>query len=274
MDPETARKRKERQKMNRQRALKLHEVFSSNPEAQNILRNVDINKKTEEGDQSLPINQEIANNSSQTPNSEIIEDQNINNKVIKDMKGNQEIKETKENQEIIESDKFEQNKHMIANDRNEQKKNFENVENKETKNKMSSHQTNYNLEQNIKNVSSLSSHCIQENKKVDSQNVPDLIPTETPKKFTNLFSIRMVPFLISPIFSYFSIPFGFLILILMDIVLFFMFGNFEKKIISKIKVIYEYIQEFSLRVTCMQCIIVVFHIIFQSFSMNSSINEL
>lgn len=294
MDPEIARRRKERQKKSKQRIAKLHEVFSSNPEASHYLNNTETNNILSEASPNLANNQEKAGNADFSINSETIEEQNISNESTKKTNMNEEIKETKElieidpnkqikrnieasegketkkNEEVIENKEAEKNEKVIEN--KEAEKNEEVIENKES---------NLTIEINsnqdsIKNESSLSSdHYMPKNKKShsDSHTVPDLIPPDSTKNFSSLFSMRSIPFLIAPIFSYFSIPFGFLLLILMDIILFILFCRFDKKIISNIKNILSYINEFSLRVTCMQCIVILSRI-FQSSLSNSSFDEL
>lgn len=283
MDPEIARKRRERQKKSKQRITKLHEVFSSNPDASHYLNNInDNNVISSDAGPILANDQEKTSNTDLSTNSEIIDEQNISNESTKEANLNEEIKEAKELTEMESTEQIKRN--IEASEDKETKKNEEIIENKETdKNKevIENEESNitmeiYSNQDSIKNESSLSSdHCMPKNKKSrsDSNTAPDLIPPDSTKSFSSLFSARSIPFIIAPIFSYFSIPFGFLLLVLMDIILFILFCRFDKKIVSNIKIILNYINEFSLRVTCIQCILILSRI-FQSFLSNSSFDEL
>lgn len=308
MDPEVAKKRRERSK---QRALKAQMLFSSNPDAKHLFNNID-NKNDDtspkEAEQTLPNNKnEVENLLNSAPNiSENIEKQStINDNIEKEnyikAKENNQTNENHQIKENLQTTEKKQTKEINNTQRNEQLKENakldedgqikESEQAKENK-KVKDNEQIKEIEQtkevkeneqmpkveisDYNHISNEPNHCFPQNKKnnLDFQNAPDLLPKETksPSIISSILSIRSIPFLFAPIFSYLSIPYGFLILVLMDIVLFFITHKFEG-IISMIKNVYEYIQEFSLRVTSLQCVILVIHILI-SFLPSSSNEEL
>lgn len=292
MDPETARKRRERAK---QRALLREMRISSNPEAKHLSNEnerkcVEMQVETQPSD-TLRKTVDIKPES----NDEIIENQNIStekkspnsqsdeikantnkkeNVIIKEViddKGKEENIEIKDNVNIEENDE---------NKRNEENKNEEDTRNRENakieedaknvKNDEIKAHDSYTLENEQTSLSSPYCNLKNQDYNTDS-NIPELIPADSKSSniFSFIFTIRSIPFILAPIFSYFSIPFSFLILALMDIILFClahpeMAEKFEQNFFSIFKYAYEYVQQFSLRVTILECIIIVLRIFLQN----------
>lgn len=224
MDPEQARKRRERN-------LKRSRLFN-----QRILG--EFNNQPQQDDPILPPSM-TSNLPSEPPN---LQEKPLEEK----SKNNDNNLNSNDNHQKI--DKKPQNRHQnsyLNEIHNPTSKTDDNIDTPHQQLK-NNHEINHQAQDEKRNISSINPTDEQNNK---TSNKPKIL------------SLRSISFLIAPLFAVYPIPYGFAILLFIDVMTFVYmnldtFETFTDNLFSSLKQLYDQIKLFPVRFTCLQFLII------------------